>query len=558
MLLIRPSPSITSKPFSVLVAGLKKIDKKCTVIESSCGGLINASIMAVPGSSQVYYGGSVAYNTKQSLKLLLNDSKLHKNILSSSATSASPTTALNDEEDAYIRSKIAWTKKTAIAFCEQLNVDYAIAEGGATGPTFRPKGMAKGFAVIAIAGRRSAGQNVELLAQTVIRSDHANRQANMRLFADAAAMLAAETIFDHQVSGHALEQSQSCVAEADSDYALFFNSWLDRATSIRAQGNVMEELEKRPNTRCIVLRKANECLFQSSDSETSATLALLGHDIYAGAPKTFLGLLRPKTETGQVSNLEDVQSAVPLFGFSVDDDTMFKVPPGTHFRSTRTHAPLLKSDLERDLVLYATAMAQWKKTHAYCSSCGSRLVPIHGGTCLKCTNQSCPSPLSWPRQDPSIIVLVTNRNGDRALLARSKRHPAKVHTALAGFVEAGETMEDAVARETLEETGVRVDMDSITYVSSQPWPFPRSTMLAFRATASDDPETMPIQIDDEELVSASWFDKADVAAAAKIPGAVMDQAVAQRALEQYPSLRLLIPPKGVVARTLMQQWLEDE
>ena len=133
-----------------------------------------------------------------------------------------------------------------------------------------------------------------------------------------------------------------------------------------------------------------------------------------------------------------------------------------------------------------------------------------------------------------------------------------MHTALAGFVEAGEQFEDAVVRETLEETGVLVDADSITYVASQPWPFPRSTMIAFRATANDDPDEMPIQIDTDELVSASWFDKEDVMSAAMVPGAVMDHAIAEEALSRDPSLRLLIPPKGVVARTLMDEWLEDQ
>ncbi|KAL3904409.1 MAG: hypothetical protein SGARI_004936 [Bacillariaceae sp.] len=160
----------------------------------------------------------------------------------------------------------------------------------------------------------------------------------------------------------------------------------------------------------------------------------------------------------------------------------------------------------------------------------------------------------WPRQDPSIIVLVTNRNGDKALMARSPRHGPKLHTALAGFVEAGETFEQAVMRETFEETGIRVDPDSIQYLKSQPWPFPRSTMIAFRATASEDQE---IVIDPEEIVSADWFDKAKVAEAATIPGATMEREVAAKALKENPSLDVLIPPQGVVARALIDDWLED-
>jgi len=137
----------------------------------------------------------------------------------------------------------------------------------------------------------------------------------------------------------------------------------------------------------------------------------------------------------------------------------------------------------------------------------------------------------------------------------SPRHGPKLHTALAGFVEAGETFEQAVMRETFEETGIRVDPGSISYLSSQPWPFPRSCMIAFRATADD--QDQEISIDPNEIVSAYWFNKSQVKQAATVPGAVMNHDVAAKALKQNPSLDVLIPPQGVVARTLIDDWLED-
>ena len=558
---------VKSKPFSLLVSGLKELNKKCTVIESSCGGLINASIMAVPGSSKVFNGGSVVYNTNQSLKLLMNDSKLHSELVSYSSSSKEimQQDDLTEDEaaDAYIQAKLHWTEKTALAFCSQMDVDFAIAEAGAAGPTFRPKGMDKGFTVIAIAGRQretetgsSSSSKVELLAQTVVHSTHANRQANMRFFADAAATLAAETI--GAIEKSVVDPARKSETKIGDDFLI--NTWLDRATGLRSKDDIMNELERRHVVKYIALRNGNECLFQSSSTDGTTSLAILDslddHHVPKGR-KTFLGLIRPMEEhvSSTVSHTVDGRS-IPLFGIDVDET--YPDVDGTVFLNTRSHGPLLKSSMERQLAWYATAMSQWKRTHKFCSSCGSPLQPIHGGTCLKCSNQECSSPLSWPRQDPSIIVLVTNRNGDKALLARSPRHPAKVHTALAGFVEAGEQFEDAVVREALEETGVLVDRDSITYVASQPWPFPRSTMIAFRATADDDINTMPIQIDTDELVSAAWFDKEDVMAASKVPGAVMDHAIAEQALSRNPSLRLLIPPKGVVARTLVDHWLEDQ
>jgi NAD+ diphosphatase len=505
-----PRLSISSKPFARLVSGLKDIGKTCTVVESCCGGLINASLMAVPGSSSVFYGGSVAYNTKRAKKLLLDDPDLHHELVQ-------PLDQIDGESegDKYIRSKLKWTAKTAVAFCEQMDVDYAIAEGGAAGPTFRPEGLDKGFAVVAIAGRDDKG-NARLLAQSVIRSTHANRQDNMRLFADAAAKLAAETI------GIAEEK----IPEEDSEKSAS-SLWLDRATSLRSDKKAIEALESRKDAKHVVLRNAQECLFASP-----AELALV-NNVPSGAAKTFLGL----NPEGQ-----------PIFGIDVDDS--YECPPDTHFSNTRTHAPLLSPN-ENELAMYATAMAQWKKTHMFCSSCGNPTVLIDGGTCLTCSQCSAKW---WPRQDPSIIVLVTNREGDKALLARSARHPKKVHTALAGFVEAGETFEMAVLREAYEETGVRVDLDSVTYLASQPWPFPRSCMIAFRATADD---SLPLNIDTNELVSATWFEKSQVIAAGKVPGAVMKTEIAEQALKRDPSLSLLIPPKGVVARTLIDNWLED-
>ena len=163
---------------------------------------------------------------------------------------------------------------------------------------------------------------------------------------------------------------------------------------------------------------------------------------------------------------------------------------------------------------------------------------------------------SWPRQDPSMIALISSRDQQRVLLARSPRHPTGVHTVLAGFVEAGETMEGAVAREVFEETGVLIDQGSVRYIGTQPWPFPQSTMIGFTATADD--LSQDIVIDPKEIVSAHWFEKEDVAYAAGVPGATMQKAVAEDALRKDPSLKLLVPPRGVIARKLIDTWLNGK
>lgn len=308
--------------------------------------------------------------------------------------------------------------------------------------------------------------------------------------------------------------------------------WLDRATVLRSDPVAIRDLEDRLDSQHVVLYPStHQCLFASP---TELALATSEH-IPDGVPKTFLGFNNNKT---------------PIF--TIDVDSSFIPPEHCYFLPTRTSAPLLNK-FHNELALYATAMSTWKLTHKFCSNCGSTQTPIDGGTCLQCNNPDCKTK-SWPRQDPSIIVLVTNRDQSKALLARSPRHPPKLHTALAGFVEAGETYEKAVLREAYEETGIKVDLESITYLASQPWPFPRSTMIAFRATAD---ESQTLNLDLNELVSASWFEKDHVAKAAMLQGAMMEAGVAKDALDNDPTLQVLIPPTGVVARALIDNWLQE-
>merc|ERR1712138_153793 len=117
-------------------------------------------------------GGSVAYNTRRCKPVLLNDADLHASLLNASA----------DDADSYKASKRDWTAKTAVAYCEAMGTDYAVAEGGAAGPTFRPKGLDSGFSAIAVAGRAADG-SVSVARQVLCESPHARRGDNMERFA---------------------------------------------------------------------------------------------------------------------------------------------------------------------------------------------------------------------------------------------------------------------------------------------------------------------------------------------------------------------------------------
>ena len=521
--------SLTSANFRRLVSALKQAKATTTVVESCCGGLIQSSIMAQPGSSAVYWGGTVSYNTRKARPLLLNDANLHadltKPLVSGDAES---------EENLYVRSKIEHTKRVARAYCEQMETDFAIAESGASGPTFRPGGLDKGFAAIAVARRDKASGEVSIVKQNVVRSAHNDREVNMRLFADAAAKLALEAVTENSsISGENGEARGPLGDGAEYHF--------DRATKLRSDPEALSQLGTE--AKYVVLR-GGQSLFGSgwelkflSYDEVQSLCNATGAEVKT----TFLGILDEKEAyfgADFVGGNEDSIQAV----FKNDGE-------GAHFSDTRTGAPLL-SPVHNEIVLHATALAQWQRRNPYCPSCGGPAELIHGGTCMKCT--SCSS-MSWPRQDPSMIAAIISREGDKILLAHSQRHPPKLSTVLAGFVEVGETFEKAVGRETYEETGIRIDEDSVQYLGSQPWPFPQSTMIGFMATAD---ASQTLNIDEDEIVSARWYDVGEVRAAAAVEGATMRKEVAKAAIEANPDLSLLIPPKGVIARRLIDNWLE--
>ena len=514
---------ISTRHYQRLVSLLKTTHKTVTVVEQSCGGLIQSSIMAQPGSSKVYHGGSVIYSTNKGKRLLLNDEKLFQS-LSAEKDSVK-------DANSYINSKLNWTAQTSVAFCDAMETDYAIAESGATGPTFQFEDLNTGFSVVAVAGKGSDGK-ARVLSQEVIHSHTANREENMRYFADEAALLMSDII----EKGHGASESIHVSTSPKEAEAL----QLDRATHLRSDSLILAELEKKAK---FVALRGNKILVKERDDEISVLrLALLEHsDLHTLGGKehrkTFLGLM----------------SGVPVFGVDIvvenGTNDEFPSPEGTTFVVTRSNAPLLTEDLENELALHATAYAEWQRRSSYCSLCGGETELLDGGTCRRCTECQVPS---WPRQDPSMICAISSRDGRSILLAHSSRHPRRVHTVLAGFVEVGETLEAAVARETYEETGIRIDEGSVKYVGTQPWPFPQSCMFGFTATADD---TVPLDVDTNELVSARWFTREEVARAAAIAGPTMQKDFAEATLANNPDLPLLIPPKGVIARVLIDKWM---
>jgi NAD+ diphosphatase len=189
-----------------------------------------------------------------------------------------------------------------------------------------------------------------------------------------------------------------------------------------------------------------------------------------------------------------------LFAYEIESIESPAAPAGTRFEDLRLAAAQMPED-QAGLLSYARAMISWRRTHRYCGRCGAKTVPDKSGHVLVCSNLACRHE-QFPRIDPAIIVLVSD--GERVLLGRQASWPVGRYSTIAGFVEPGESLEDAVAREVLEESGVRVD--GIVYHSSQPWPFPSSLMLGFTAHAL----THEVNLKDQELEDARWFTRADI------------------------------------------------
>jgi len=191
----------------------------------------------------------------------------------------------------------------------------------------------------------------------------------------------------------------------------------------------------------------------------------------------------------------------------------------------REAGPLL-SDRDAGLMTHAVALGNWHETFTHCPRCGSPTDPILSGHARKCPVDGSEH---FPRVDPAMIVLVTDSK-DRCLLARNALWPERRVSILAGFVEAGESAEQAVAREVHEET--RITVGRLTYLGSQPWPMPQSLMLGFRADAAGSTE---IRVDDDEIAEAHWYSRADL----------------RRAVEGGD---LLLPPPVSIAHRIIESW----
>jgi NAD+ diphosphatase len=202
------------------------------------------------------------------------------------------------------------------------------------------------------------------------------------------------------------------------------------------------------------------------------------------------------------------------------------------------HAPLRMAGLrdvgqvlsahDAGLLTHAVAVITWHRGHTHCPRCGSPTDPASAGAMRVCANDGSEH---FPRVDPAMIVLVTSPDGSQAVLGRGAQWPHPFFSCLAGFVEPGESAEQAVIREVAEEVGLAVR--DVRYQASQPWPFPSSLMLGFTAVA----DVAPLHPQPTELAAAAWFTRDEVTSGLE-------------------TRELGLPPAVSIARGLIDDWLE--
>jgi len=288
---------------------------------------------------------------------------------------------------------------------------------------------------------------------------------------------------------------------------LFAGAYLDRRAEARLQENWLAEAQADPETLFVVMRAGAALTLAAGNGDAARVAFLTGSDPrVAAAPPAQMVLLGWLQERRCV--------LVTL------DDTAAARQPEEQFTELRPLASEL-APAEAGLLAYARALHLWHASHRFCSRCGSPTHSARAGHMRQC--DAC-GQTGFPRLDPAIIVLV--HDGDRALLGRQPTWQPNRYSTIAGFVEPGESLEDAVRREVAEETGIAVSR--VAYHSSQPWPFPASLMLGFTAQGS---YAVP-QLLDGELEDARWLTREELAT-----GVVH------------------LPPQDAIARRLIDHWL---
>ena len=302
-----------------------------------------------------------------------------------------------------------------------------------------------------------------------------------------------------------------------------------------------------PLNRASSLRKGGSWLQEQLTSDNCLLIpSLKGKYLFAGNKLVYL-----KSQLVISQQVKELASELIFLGLD-EEQALFVVDilPGEQeqllsllgveyeFRDFRSSLHLL-TPREASILAYGKSLSYWHSQHQYCGCCGSKSQARDGGHMRKCGNENCQKE-HFPRTDPVVIMLVEYQpefGPKQCLLAQHHNIAKKVVSTLAGFVDPGEALEEAVAREVNEEAGIRVD--KVQYMASQPWPFPGSLMMGFFATTREP----SIRIDADELVDAKWFTAEEV-----------------RTFDNWGDEgdNYQLPRQQSIARYLIDLWLENQ
>ena len=272
---------------------------------------------------------------------------------------------------------------------------------------------------------------------------------------------------------------------------------LDRDVISREEPGFLDSILEDPETRIVPIWRSLNLFSKTPETGNPPVPAYLS----AKEAKDLIKIAKVQVCLGKqtVANTPIAYLAIDISSLEEDEATI-KLAPRGKFIDLREIGPLI-GGVEGSIMAYARGMIYWHRQNGYCGLCGKATISTKGGHQRSCTRKGCAC-LHFPRTDPAVIMLV--KDEDRALLGRQKIWPEGLYSTLAGFVEPGETIEHAVAREVYEEAGIIVK--DIIYQHSQPWPFPSSLMLGFTAEAS----TKTIKLNDAELEGAQWFTRSEM------------------------------------------------
>ncbi len=263
----------------------------------------------------------------------------------------------------------------------------------------------------------------------------------------------------------------------------FITHILDRAAHLRGDDAKLLALEARRDARAYVVYRDSLVVKR----ETAGPRALLSLDealSFGANPGTiFLGL----------------REGAPVFGMGISPAAAEKLATRDDAAVTELRGMAMQGVVpanQLSAIAMAKSMVNWHQRHGYCANCGTRTAMKEGGWKRDCPNCKAEH---FPRTDPVVIMLVAS--GDRVLLGRQKHFPPGMYSCLAGFVEAAETIEDAVRREIFEEAGIHCT--DVNYYMTQPWPYPSSLMIGCTARATNE----DVVVDHSELEDARWFDR---------------------------------------------------